>query len=176
MADNENFNWEQYSEKSRLLQMLLRGRARFRNDFPDEVLIVLAGFWLPGSDWNDPAEFHYVRLYTSLDLNEYIEFERGFIRHIENYDQSVRDREKPLLPVVVWVARNARVRHAWRAEDESITRQEDFLAGDIIDIYMSPSAQELPTRTGGGRRMLMRSLYQPCSWGGCGSERTPCVT
>jgi hypothetical protein len=167
-----------HERKSKLLRDFLDGATRFqRGDFPDEVYIVVAGFWY--TDWpsNDPDEHYYVRLYVSLDLNEYIEFEFGAIRYIANYEESVDPPtvDKLLTPVIVWLARNARIRHAWRSEDESITRQEDFLAGDIVDLYLSPSAQELPARTGGGRRMLARSLYEPCSWGGCGSEKPPCV-
>jgi hypothetical protein len=146
-------------------------------DFPDVPLIPVAGFLGRVEQRGEEADAGvYVHLYTSLSLSEYLVIKLGdVVRHIAPPDS---DEDKHLSLVVLWIKNNARVDRIQLVSDlQSSTKieQQSFLLGDIVDSYL-PQASPLgmPTLGGGQGVRALRSAVLPCSFGGCGSNISPC--
>jgi hypothetical protein len=150
-----------------------------KGEWTQDIYVAITGFLqkdpgtayaADGSDKKEGGDF--VRIYTSLDLNEYVRVPtNAIVRVAPTPYPPTADTLKALAPITIWVSRFTKVQHAQRNNDETILRQERFLVGEIVDKYLPGASTEgLPLQQGGNLAQVLESLVQRCSIGGCGDS------
>lgn len=129
--------------------------------------VVVRGFLVKVSDTG-----RWWRLYRTLDLKEYIEFQEVNVLWYEQPDPADR-----LGITIVWLRPDARV---LRTDTEPVRLQMDFFQGEITGGYWSQAAMPVLPRAS---RQQMVALGSPgcgtngwtvCICGGLPSPATPC--
>jgi len=109
---------------SKIVNILLDGD----DPIPGEPSIVLTGYL--AKPLEDKPKKKWWRLYSSLDMGDYLEFREADTLWIVQTDTD----DKPLGITVVWLRANATIR---RTRPEPAQRQAEFLGGDITDTFIT---------------------------------------
>ena len=124
--------------------------------------MVVSGYLKKLENVGEPGR--WLRLYRSLAKDDYIDFRDSDALWFEQYDKDAAtladDPKNPLGVTVVWLKRNAQVRHA---TSEPAVLQGDFLNGGMANVFLMQGAA-MPNWAGGPR-----GGYRATFAGGCGS-------
>jgi hypothetical protein len=135
-------------------------------DFPEGIYNVFSGYL--GKNWKAPQDTSKWRLYNSPDLNEFIEFDYAKVAYLEDNGSS----NNPLSRVTIWLESDAEVSFVSRTIDKRVMRYGGFLAGEIVEAFLSGRSGP-PTLASIGRRLFGTP---PPGSPGCGSQvGTDCI-
>jgi len=155
MPDPQKIDWKNQEESWVVNKLLDNG-----NDFPDRELVMLTGYL--GKNWKREG---YWRLYTTLDLTDYVEFNVGDVYLMVKSDTDA----KPLSQTMIWLHKRAIVDTAHRVDNNASVKQQQFILGDIVDTFLQSSSTSMPTAPGGAGKRLAPAFVNAGSPAGCGT-------